>query len=80
VNLQGRVLPDEGARSAGVVQVDVAEQEVPDVGQREPAGREPPFEGSDVGRRAAVEQREAVVRLEQVATDDPLGAEVVEID
>lgn len=34
----------------------------------------------DRGRRAAIEERRSILGLEQVAADDPLGAEVVEVD
>ena len=74
------MLPDERAGGARVVEVDVAEQQVADICQREPAGGEALLEGGDVGRRSAVEEGEAVVRFEQVAADDALGAEVVEVD
>ena len=74
------MLPDEGARGAGMVEVDVAEQQVADVGERVSAGGESLLERGDVGRRPTVEKREAVVRLEQIAADDALGAEVVEVD
>lgn len=80
VNLEGRVLPDEGARGAGMVEVDVAEQEMANVRQLEAPVCKPLLERLHIGRRPAVEERKAVVRLEQVAADDPLGAEVVEVD
>jgi len=60
--------------------VDVAEDEVAEVLDREPAFRETALERGEIGRRAAVEERGPVVRLEQVAADDALGAEVVEVD
>jgi hypothetical protein len=63
-----------------MVEVDVAEEEVADVGQREPAFREALLECREVARGAAVEERGPVLGLEEVATDDALGAEVVEVD
>jgi len=80
VHLEVRLLSDERARGAGVIEVDVAEQEMADVCQRETALRQSLLERSDVGRRAAVEKRGPVVRLEQIAANDPLGAEVVKVD
>jgi hypothetical protein len=53
---------------------------MPDVGEREAAVGEPGLERVDCGRGAAVEDRRAVVGVEQVARDDPLPAEVVEVD
>jgi hypothetical protein len=80
VDLETRVLPNEDTRGAGVVEVDVAEEEVADVGRREPARREALLECREIARRAAVEERRPVLGLEQVAADDALGAEVVEVD
>jgi hypothetical protein len=71
---------NEHARGAGVVEVDVAEQQVTDVGELEIALGERPFERGDVAGWPAVEEREAVVGLEQVAADDALGAAVMEVD
>jgi len=80
VDLELGLLPDERAGGAGVVEMDVAEEQVVDVGEREPAPREASLQCRDGGGRAAVEEREAVVGLDQVAADDALGAEVVEVD
>ena len=44
VHLQARVLADEHARGAGVVEVDVREQQVADVGEREALLVEPPLQ------------------------------------
>jgi hypothetical protein len=63
-----------------VVEVDVAEQQVTDVGESESALGQFAFERGDVARRAAIEEREAVVGLEQIAADDALAVEVVEVD
>jgi hypothetical protein len=80
VHLKARVLPDKRPRGARVVEVDVAQEQVPEVAQRPPALRQALLERGDGGRRAAVEEREPVLRVEQVAADDALGAEMVEID
>jgi hypothetical protein len=60
--------------------MDVAQQEVPEVGERDPAAFESAFECRDAARGPAVEQREAVVGLDEVAADDALGAAVKEVD
>jgi hypothetical protein len=60
--------------------MDVAQQEVPEVGEREPAVCQSPLECRDAARGPAVEQREAVVGLDEVATDDAFGAAVKEVD
>jgi hypothetical protein len=80
MDLELRVAPDEDAGGAGMVEVDVAEQEVPDVRERQAALFEPSLERGDAARGPAVEEREAVVGLEEVAPDDVLGALVVEVD
>jgi hypothetical protein len=80
VHLQRRVLADEGPGCAGVVEVDVAEQEVPDVGQGEAAVGEARLQRLDCGGGPAVEERRPVVGVEQIARDDPLAAEMVEVD
>ena len=80
VHLQVRVLADEHARRACVVEVDVREQQVPDVAQLEPALGQARLQRGNAGGGAAVVERETVVRLEQVAADHPLAAEVQEVD
>ena len=79
VNLEPRVLAHEHARGARVVEVDVREEQVPDVGEVEPALGEAGLQVRDGGGRAAVEERRAVLRLEQVAADDARRL-VVEVD
>ena len=80
VDLQRRVLADEHTRGARVVEVDVREEEVPDVGELEPALGEA---GLQVRRCTVVgpQSKSAgpLVGLEQVAGDDP-GRLVVEVD
>ena len=60
VHLQLRVLADEHAGRARVVEVDVREQQVPHVLQLQVLVREPRFQLRDAGRRPAVEQRRPV--------------------
>ena len=79
VHLEPGVPADERSRSAGVVEMDVREQEVVEVGQLEPTLRQPLLEGGDACRRPAVVEREAVVRLDQVHADDTLIALVVKV-
>jgi hypothetical protein len=74
------VLAHEDARRARVVEMDVAEQQVADVGEREPAVGEAGLERVDRRRGAAVEDRGPVVGVEEVARDDPLAAEMVQVD
>ena len=80
MDLELRVLAHEHARGAGVVEVDVAEEQVAQVRELEAVLLEPSFERRDAARGPAVEEREPVVGLEEVAPDDPLGAAMVEVD
>jgi hypothetical protein len=80
MNLEVRLLADEDARGAGVVEVDVAQQQVADVGERQALLGEGLFEPGDADRRTAVVEREPVRGLDEVAPDDALGGEVVEVD
>jgi hypothetical protein len=80
MDLQLRVLADEDPRGAGVVEMDVAEQQMAQIRELDAVLLEPPLERRDAARRPAVEQREPVVGLDEVATDDALDAAVVEVD
>ena len=80
VHLEAGVLAHERARGARVVEVDVREQQVADVGQGETVRGQPVLQPRDADRRPAVEERRTVVRLEDVGADDLLGRLVVEVD
>ncbi len=80
VHLERGMLAHEHARRAGVVEVDVAQQQVPDVGELQPARGQPGLQRLDRRARAAVEQRRPVVRLEEVRRDRPLRAVMVQVD
>ena len=73
------MLTHEHPCSSGVIEVDVREQQVADVTQLEATLREAGPERRDAARRAAVEERRAVVRVEQVAGDDARRL-MVEVD
>ena len=66
VHLQAGVLAHEHARGAGVVEVDVREQQVADVGELEAALGEPCLQLGHAGRGAAVQSARPVLGLEQV--------------
>jgi hypothetical protein len=74
------VLAHEDARGAGVVEMDVAEEQMAQVCELEAVLPEPSFERRDAARGPAVEEREPVVGLDEIAPDDPLGATMVEVD
>jgi hypothetical protein len=74
------VLAHEHAGGAGMIEVDVAEEQVPDVLQGEPEPVQSFLEPRNTGGRAAVEERRPVVGVDEVAADDALDAAVVEVD
>ena len=74
------MLADESAGGAGMVEMDVGEEQVADVGQGEPPLGKAGPEGRDRGCRPAVEQGETVVGLDEVGADDARSLLVEEID
>jgi hypothetical protein len=74
------MLPDERPGGAGVVEVDVAQEQVADVLEIEAVLGEALLERGDAARGSAVMEREAVLGLDEVAADDALGALVAEVD
>jgi len=74
------MLAHERARGTCVVEVDVREQEVADVLELEPAGREAFLQRRDAGGRAAVVEDRAVGRVDHVAADGTLEAAEVQVD
>ena len=73
MHLQRRVLADERAGGPGVVEVDVGEEEMADLAELEPSLGEARLQRRHARRRAAVEERRAVVGLDDVAADVPLA-------
>ena len=71
---------DECACRAGMVEVDVGEEEVPDLSDLTTALRESCFQCREGRRRAAVVQGETVVRLDEEAADAAPVALVQEVD
>ena len=74
------MLADERARGARMVEVDVREQQVPDLLQLESARGKSGLECVDRRRGAAVEEPEPVVGLDDVDADDAVDAQVHEVD
>jgi hypothetical protein len=71
---------DEDAGRARVVEVDVAEEEVAHVLERQAVVGQSLLERSDTRSRAAIEESGPGRGVEQVTRDDPLGTPVVKID
>ena len=79
VHLEAWVLAHEHSSGTGVVEVDVREQQVPDVGELEPLLREAGLQLGDAGRGAAVLEREPVLGLQEIDADHTLVAEVMQV-
>jgi hypothetical protein len=62
-----------------MVEVDVREHEMPDVGQREAPGGESQLERVEAGRRPAVDERRLVAR-QQVRRNDLALSQVQEVE
>ena len=71
---------DDRPGRAGVVEMDVRKQEVADVGQLEALLREPRLERRERRRGPAVEERRAVVRVDEVHADRLRPAAEVEVE
>jgi hypothetical protein len=74
------MISDDHAGGAGVIQVDVAQEQVADVRQGKAEESEAFLESWDARSRTAVEERWPVVGLDEVAADDALDAAVVEVN
>ena len=79
VHLEPGMLSDEHAGGARVVDVDVRDQQVAQVGELEVALAQAFLQPREAARRPAVEERRPVRGLEQVAPDHPLRAAMHEI-
>jgi hypothetical protein len=80
MDLQCRVFADQHAGGAGVIEVDVAQDQVGDVSEREAQTGESFRQPWKTRGRAAIEKRRPVVGLDEIAPDDALDAAVVEVD
>jgi hypothetical protein len=69
----------EHACGAGVIEVDVREEEVPEVAELESMSRERGFERRHTGGRAAVDQCR-LVAVQEVRRDDPGVPEEEEVE
>jgi hypothetical protein len=63
-----------------MVEMDVREEKMPHVAELDAARAEGIVERRHAARRAAVEQREAIVRLEEIGADAARVAEVEEVE
>ena len=75
-----RLLADEHACGPGVVEMDVGEQQVRHVLQREPVLGQPCLQLGHAGCGPAVLEGEPVSGLEQVRADDALAPEVPQVE
>jgi hypothetical protein len=79
VYAQVRVAPDERPGGTCVIEVDVRDDQVPQVLERESVLAKARLERIDAGRGAAVHER-GLRRLKQVRRDDLRTAEVAEVE
>jgi hypothetical protein len=63
-----------------VIEMNMREQQVPEVADLEPALVKTGAKGVHRARRAAIEQREAVVGVDEVRGKSALATEVLEVD
>ncbi len=80
VDDQGGVLTHERAGRARVVEMDVREEQVLQVADLRAAGAERVAERREAARRAAVEERQPVVRLDEVRGDSAGVPAVQEVE
>ena len=80
VDGQCRMLPDERAGGSRVVEVDVREEQVLHVAELDAARRERVAQRGKAARRAAVEERETVLRLDEVGGDAARVTAVEEVE
>ena len=74
------MLADEDARRPGVVEMDVTEQQMADVGELHTVVRKPCLQRIDGRRGPAVEEGRPLVGVEEVRGDRPLVTLVAEVD
>src|SRR5690242_6841160 len=77
---QARMLPDDRAGGARVVEMDVREEQMAQVGQLEAVRSESGAEGVEGRRRPAVEQRQAVLGVHEVHADRVLEPAEMQVD
>ena len=74
------MLADERSRRAGVVEVDVREEQVLHVAELDAARRERVVQRRKAARRPAVEEGEPVLGLDEVGADPALVAAVEQVE
>jgi hypothetical protein len=79
VNGQPTVPPREDACCTRVIEVDVREDEMPQVAELEPMSRKPGFERGQTGGRSAVDERRLVAG-QQIRRDNSGVPEEKEVD
>jgi hypothetical protein len=79
VYLKAWILPYEGAGSAGVIQVDVRQQQVAEILESEAVRTQAGLERAETGARPAVDQRR-LVAWKEIRRDDPRAPQVVQVD
>ena len=80
MNLDRRHALDDGPDGAGVIEVDVGDQQGAHVAQRQAALPQPGFEGGQARRRPGVDERDAIGPHENSGRDHAIAAAEIQID
>lgn len=80
VNAEARILTNESAGSAGVIEVDMSKQKIGEVGDGEPAFRKLLAQYGEASCGAAIHKREFAIPFEEAGRHGFLMAEEVEVN
>ena len=80
VHLQTGMLTDEHPGGTRMVEMNVRQEQVAQVGERQTLLGETLLQRRQAGGRPTVEERRPVCRLQHVDADDALGALVLEVE
>jgi hypothetical protein len=80
VHSQARVGRDECAGGAGVIEVDVGDEQVAKIGDREAELGKPGFERGESRTRSGIYERETVVEIKQIGAKKLLFTEETEVE
>ena len=80
VDAKRRVLARQRAGDAGMIEVDVGQEDRADVGDLDAAAREATAQRRQRGRRTRIDQRGAACAVQDHRCDDAVHAEEIEVD
>ncbi len=79
INPQRGIVAHERAGRAGMIQVDVREQQRRDVAHRQPGGRKGRVQGRERARRSRVDDRRAAGSMKERSGHDPGARQEVQV-